>query len=559
MTFELGQGLPGRAWATKEPVWVADVKSDRALPRAPFAREAGIGAAMAIPVLASEEVVAVLEFFGSEKRERDDAAVDMVSTAASQLGTVIERKRAEEALRTSEERFRLVVDGVEDYAIIVLDPSGNVASWNHGAARIMGYDAHEIIGYHLARFYSPESVEEGEPERNLASAVADGRYEQSEWLVRRDGLRFWADVVITPLGNGDRERLRGFGCVVRDNTERRRIEQDSQHLGALIEHSEDAIIGTTAERNIVTSWNPGAERLFGYTAREMVGRSMAVLVPPDERDAHLAVLARVLEGTHADHYDTEAVRKNGSNVDLSVTVSPIKDPDGAVNGVSWIARDVTDRRRAQEYVEKAFGAYLDPEVADHILSQGPALAGQDVDVTMVFVDIRDFTAFSERCEPREVVEALNCLFERVVPIISERGGHVDKFVGDGLLAVFGAPQRLPDHADRALEAALEIDRAVLKHFHGDLEIAIGIASGTVVAGNVGGGGRLDFTVIGDAVNMASRVEAATRRTGDTILITDSTRRLLTAPVLLEERPDVPIKGKGKLIALYAPSPQGDGA
>jgi adenylate cyclase len=260
-----------------------------------------------------------------------------------------------------------------------------------------------------------------------------------------------------------------------------------------------------------------------------------------------------------DHYDTEAARKNGSRVDLSVTVSPIKDPEGAVIGVSWIARDVTDRRRAEQYVEKAFGAYLDPEVADHILSQGPALAGQEVDVTMVFVDIRDFTAFSERCEPGEVVETLNSLFERVVPIISERGGHVDKFVGDGLLAVFGAPQRLPDHADRALEAALEIDRSVLGHFRGDLQIAIGIDSGTAIAGNVGGGGRLDFTVIGDAVNMASRVEAATRRTGDTILITDTTRRLLTAPgVLLEERPDVPIKGKDKVTALYAPRRRGDG-
>jgi adenylate cyclase len=116
------------------------------------------------------------------------------------------------------------------------------------------------------------------------------------------------------------------------------------------------------------------------------------------------------------------------------------------------------------------------------------------------------------------------------------------------------PQHLPDHADRALEAALEIKRLAKEHFQGDLEIGIGIDSGTVIAGNVGGGGRLDFTVIGDAVNMASRVESATRKTGDIVLISERTKNSLvhTRPKLIERR-TVSIKGKSSPVALYAPS------
>src|SRR5205085_998761 len=132
-------------------------------------------------------------------------------------------------------------------------------------------------------------------------------------------------------------------------------------------------------------------------------------------------------------------------------------------------------------------------------------------------------------------------------------GHVDKFVGDGLLAVFGAPRRQHDHADQALTAALEIQRRVEAKFEHELRIGIGLNSGTVVAGNVGGAGRLEFSVIGDAVNVAARVESATRQTGDVVLVSEYTRRLLrSGDVELEPRKGVPLKGKSEEIALFAP-------
>jgi adenylate cyclase len=204
----------------------------------------------------------------------------------------------------------------------------------------------------------------------------------------------------------------------------------------------------------------------------------------------------------------------------------------------------------REQIREAFGTYVDRQVADLLLSGRFPSEGVSVDVSIMFCDVPGFTAFTERAEPREVVAALNELFTRVVPIIGAHGGHVDKFLGDGLLAVFGAPEGYRDHADRAIAAGLEIaesaDRA-----DGGLELRVGINSGQVIAGSIGGAGRLNFSVIGDAVNVAARVEAATRQTGDDVLITEATRAALRRPVELEPREPIELKGKSEPCELYA--------
>jgi adenylate cyclase len=206
----------------------------------------------------------------------------------------------------------------------------------------------------------------------------------------------------------------------------------------------------------------------------------------------------------------------------------------------------------RERIRDAFGTYVDPDVAEHILEEGTSLAGEEVEVTVMFIDIRDFTSFAESTPAEEVVTAINGLFEQIVPIIHDHGGRVDKFVGDGLLAVFGAPRRQDDHADQALATALQIVRE-LDSPH-ELSIGIGLNSGAVIAGNVGGAGRLEFSVIGDPVNVAARVEAATRETGDLILLTERTKELLNAPHPdLEERHDIELKGKRELVRVFAPA------
>jgi adenylate cyclase len=208
----------------------------------------------------------------------------------------------------------------------------------------------------------------------------------------------------------------------------------------------------------------------------------------------------------------------------------------------------------RERLREAFGAFVDPDIVERVLEQGTTdLEGEEVEVSVLFLDIRGFTALAERSSARAVVQRLNEFYGRVVPLLERHGGHANKFVGDGLLGVFGAPERLPDHADRAVLAALHIAQAVDDAYRGELQIGIGVNSGPVLAGTLGGGGHVEFTVIGDAVNTAARVEEATRVTGDPILLTQATRELLTLPFQgFEERPGVALKGKTARVQLYAP-------
>jgi adenylate cyclase len=248
----------------------------------------------------------------------------------------------------------------------------------------------------------------------------------------------------------------------------------------------------------------------------------------------------------------EAVRAGQRRVQAGDLQTEIPVYDGSEVGLLQAGfNQMTAGLRDRERIREAFGTYLDRDVAEHILEAGTSLAGEEVDITAMFVDIRDFTGLAERASAHEVVATLNGLFERIVPIIHEHGGHIDKFVGDGLLAVFGAPRRQPDHADKALAAALEIARETTD----GVSFGVGLNSGGVIAGNVGGGGRLEFAVIGDTVNVAARVEAATRLTGDTVLVSEHTRALLRRELAtaLEERPAVQLKGKSETVELYAPA------
>jgi class 3 adenylate cyclase len=205
----------------------------------------------------------------------------------------------------------------------------------------------------------------------------------------------------------------------------------------------------------------------------------------------------------------------------------------------------------REKLHDAFGSYVDPELADRVLAEGAVLAGEEVEVTILFLDMRNFTEFAERSSPHEVVARLNELFDCVVPVLEQHGGHVDKFIGDGLLAVFGAPEPLAGHAEWGVAAAREIAAVVRERFGPELEIGIGVNSGKVVAGTVGGGGRLEFTVIGDVVNTAARVERVTRETGDDVLITEATRMLLDDPKGVLARGTVLLPGKRERVQVHA--------
>ena len=236
--------------------------------------------------------------------------------------------------------------------------------------------------------------------------------------------------------------------------------------------------------------------------------------------------------------------------DLSTRVPVVSGDELGALAASFneMVRGLSER----EALREAFGSYVDPDVAERVLKEGELLEGEQVEATVLFVDIRDFTAFAENASARETVALLNDFFNLVVPIVIDARGHANKFIGDGVLAVFGAPDRHPDHADCALRAAKRLERAVEGRYGSELRIGIGINSGPVMVGSVGGGGRLEFTVIGDPVNVAARVEASTRELGDTILLTESTKALLSAENAssLVERGTMALKGKADAVPLY---------
>jgi class 3 adenylate cyclase len=236
--------------------------------------------------------------------------------------------------------------------------------------------------------------------------------------------------------------------------------------------------------------------------------------------------------------------------DYSQRLPVVQDDDLGALAASFnrMQAGLAERQRLQA----AFGTYVDPALAARLLEQGDdVFTGERREVTVMFVDVRDFTPFAEANTAEDTVARLNALFEIVVPAVVDAGGHVNKFLGDGALAVFGAPNDLADHADAAVSAAVLIHRLVAERFGGALRIGIGLNTGVVIAGTIGGAGKLEFTLIGDTVNVAARVEQLTKTTGDTILLTQQcVEALASQPPGLIDRGFHALKGKTASVQVY---------
>ncbi|GBE65826.1 adenylate/guanylate cyclase domain-containing protein [Mycobacterium sp. MFM001] len=236
--------------------------------------------------------------------------------------------------------------------------------------------------------------------------------------------------------------------------------------------------------------------------------------------------------------------------DYSQRLPVVQDDDLGALAASFnrMQAGLSERQRLQA----AFGTYVDPALAARLLEQGDDIfTGERREVTVMFIDIRDFTPFAESNTAEDTVARLNALFEIVVPAVVDAGGHVNKFLGDGALAVFNAPNDLAHHADAAVGAAVLIHRLVAERFGGEMRIGIGINTGSVIAGTIGGGGKLEFTLIGDTVNVAARVEQLTKTTSDAILLTQqSVEALASRPLGLVDRGFHALKGKSAAVQVF---------
>jgi PAS domain S-box-containing protein len=234
-------------------------------------------------------------------------------------------------LRQSEEQFRNLVEGVKDYAILMLDPQGCVTSWTDAAGRIKGYVGAEILGQNFSRFYTAQDRAGGHPEAVLRAAALTGAFEEQGWRIRKDGSRFWAEVSVTAMRD-EAGRLRGYSEITRDITERKeseeKIRQSEETFRALLESAPDAMVIADGQGTIALV-NARAESLFGYGRQEMVGQSIRMLIPSS----------------------VQGMRKNGEEFPVEVSLGPIRTVDGP--RVATAIRDISARKLAEQQLVMA--------------------------------------------------------------------------------------------------------------------------------------------------------------------------------------------------------------
>lgn len=272
-----------------------------------------------------------------------------------------EKKQVELELRQSEERYRLMVEGVREYAIFLLDEHGNITTWNDGAKRIKGYSANEIIGRHFSTFYTSEDLESKKPERELVIATQTGKYEEEGWRVRKNGSVFWANVVITALFT-EQNKLIGFSKVTRDLTERKENEewlrQSEERYRLLVEQVTDYGIFMMDEKGRITSWNEGAKNINGYTSTEIIGKYFSIFYPEEDlvngKPQHELRVAKA-EGK----YEEEGwrVRKDGTRFWASVVITAVYNHEGTHMGYSKVTRDLTERKAAERALRDSHDRY----------------------------------------------------------------------------------------------------------------------------------------------------------------------------------------------------------
>jgi PAS domain S-box-containing protein len=359
-------GLPGRAWGSGEITWISSLEGEPDLPRRDLFVKLGLKGAVAIPVPVGPpgDVVAVAEFFSRTFSPPDDELMALLVGFTGQLAMFINRRRAETALRESEALKSGMLASAQD-CVLGMNHLGEVIEFNAAAERTFGYTRDVALGQELATLIVPPDLRQRHRE-GLASylktgegPVLDRRTELT--AMRRDGTTFPVEVAITRIPGSDPPQFTGY---IRDISNRLEAERIRAHLAAVVHDTQEAVISKDLQ-GIITAWNDGARRLYGYSPNEAIGQPISILIPEDHKSEEWRILDRIRGGERVETYETERIRKDGVRIDVSLTISPVTDPILGIVGASIVARNITAekrRRLAQDFLvraAKALDASLD--------------------------------------------------------------------------------------------------------------------------------------------------------------------------------------------------------
>ena len=515
------------------------------------------------------------------------------------LGGIIrdcsDRKKSEEALSQAEQRFRSITESAND-AIISADEEGNIISWNHSAGRFFGYTEEEVVGRPLS-IIVPKQFKDLHDEgiKRVSSGGKMNVIGKTAELVgqHKEGAVFPIELSLSTWMIGDKRYYCG---IVRDITERKKIEQamkDAEmRFRSITESANDAIISAD-EKGLIISWNQTAHKLFGYDETEAIGKPLTIIVPERFKKLHEAGIKRVSGGGDmhviGQTVELEGQHKEGHVFPIELSLSTWE--NSGKRYYSGIIRDITERKKAEreildsrsELAEKALklkeavdeinakneqlqdlsnklAKYLSQQVYKSIFqgTKEVKIESYRKNLTIFFSDIQGFTELTDRVESEVLTSILNKYLNEMSKIAVEFGGTIDKFIGDAIMIFFGDPETGGEKHDAiaCVKMAIKMRErmAELRKEWDDLgiirpiQIRIGINSGFATVGNFGSEDRLDYTIVGGNVNLASRLESSAAP--DSILISHSTFSLVKDEILCVEREEVTAKGLAYPVRTY---------